>query len=649
VLRALTLCRIALILAGIYGQTARAGETERQLPQLDLTSVDGQIQRLGASESAPIDAIVFMSPECPISCQYVPELNRLHQRYATKGVRLAGVVSDPTISRSKAGKFAQEFQLQFPLLFDSSGLLADACKPSHVPEVFVFRKAQLVYRGRIDNTYTAPGTRRQQPTVRDLVGVLETLLAGEEVAFHRTEPIGCPVEQRSQASSARAVTYNRDIAPIVHAHCTNCHRDGEVAPFALASYGDVTKRAAWILEVVDSGFMPPWRAKQGHGQFKGERHLTDGEVGLIKSWVSEGAPEGNPDDLPPLPRFASGWRLGQPDLVVRVPDAYEVPADGPDVFRNFAIKLDLREKIHVKAIEFQPGNRRVVHHALVLCDPSSRALERDASDPQSGYPSAATGVEELVRGAQYLDVWAPGVTSQPFPPGVALPVEPGSALVINVHYHPSGKPESDQSLVGLYFADESEPISHPVFVDLLFAVASADIDIPPGARGHRITADFTLPTDIKLLGVFPHMHYLGTEMKAKAIRPDGQEEPLVWIEKWDFNWQDKFVYSSPLELTKGTRLDLEAWFDNSADNPHNRSDPPQRVLLGEESTDEMCLMILQAATASQAEADQLRQGILQATLKMMANAKMNPEFRRRMVPEILQLINSSRKKVTKPE
>ncbi len=648
-LRALSLCRLVLILAGYYGQTALAGETELQLPRLDLTSVDGQIHRIAASESAPIEAIVFVSPECPISCQYVPELNRLHQRYAIKGVRLAGAISDPSISRSKASKFAQEFQLQFPLLFDSSGLLADACKPSHVPEVFVFHQAQLVYRGRIDNTYTAPVTRRQQPTVRDLVGVLDSLAAGEKVDFHRTEPVGCPIEQHPRALLAQTVTYNRDIAPIVHAHCTNCHRDGEVAPFALASYGDVAKRAAWILEVVESGFMPPWRAKQGHGQFKGERHLTDGEVGLIKSWVSEGAPEGNPDDLPPLPRFASGWRLGQPDLVVRVPDAYEVPADGPDVFRNFAIKLDNREKIHVKAIEFQPGNRRVVHHALVLCDPSSRALERDASDPEAGYPSAATGVEELVRGAQYLDVWAPGVTSQPFPPGVALPVEPGSALVINVHYHPSGKPESDQSLVGLYLADESEPISHPVFVDLLFAVASADIDIPPGARGHRITADFTLPTDIKLLGVFPHMHYLGTEMKAKAIRPDGQEEPLVWIEKWDFNWQDKFVYSTPLELTKGTRLDLEAWFDNSADNPHNRSDPPQRVLLGEESTDEMCLMILQAATASQAEADQLRQGILQATLKMMANAKMNPEFRRRMVPEILQLINSSRKKVTKPE
>lgn len=647
--RARFLCQIALIVAGIHLQNARADEATPRLPRLKLTTVDGQIHRLGANESAPIVAIVFMSPECPISCQYVPELNRLHQDYAAQGVRLAGVISDPSITRSKARRFAEEFQLQFPLLFDASALLADACQPSRVPEVFVFRAEQLVYRGRIDNTYTAPGTRRQQPTVRDLVGVLDALIAGQKAEFHRTDPIGCPVEQRPQASSGRTVTYNRDIAPIVHAHCSNCHRHGEVAPFALTSYDDAAKRAAWILEVVESGFMPPWRAKEGHGLFTGERRLTHGEIALLKSWAKEGAPPGNPDDLPPLPKFASGWRLGQPDLVLRVPEAYEVPADGPDTFRNFAIQLDIHEKINVKAIEFRPGNPRVVHHGVVLCDPTSKALERDAADPKPGYPSAATGVEELVRGAQYLDVWAPGVTSQPFPEGVALPIDPGSAVILNVHYHPSGKPESDQSMVGLYLAEEDEPISHPVFVDLLFTVGSADIDIPPGERSHRVTANFTLPTDIRLLGVFPHMHYLGTEMKATAVRPGGQEEPLIWIENWDFNWQDKFVYSSPLELPKGTRLELEALFNNSADNPHNPSDPPQRVLFGEESTDEMCLVILQAATASQADADRLRRGILQATLKTITNAKMTPEFRRRIVPEILQLINSSQKRVAAPK
>jgi len=647
--RVLSLCRLAMFVAALLGPVACAGEAERKLPQLVLTSVDGQHHRLGEFEKAPIEVIVFLSPECPISCQYVPELNRLHQKYLIQGVRLAGVISDASISRSVAKAFAAEFQLQFPLLFDSSGLLADACRPSHVPEVFVFHQAQLIYRGRIDNTYAAPGTRRPEATELDLVDVLDSLMAGKTVAFHQTDPVGCPIEQRRQDTSASTVTYNRDIAPILHARCANCHRDGEVAPFALASYSDAAKRAKWIGEVVESGFMPPWRAKPGHGRFTGERHLAASEIALIKAWVEAGAPEGNPDDLPPLPTFVSGWSLGEPDLIVRVPDAYEVPADGPDVFRNFAIKLDISEKVHIKAIQFRPGNPRVVHHALVLCDPSNRALARDADDPESGYPSAATGVEELVRGAQYLDVWAPGVTSQPFPSGVALPVEPGSALVLNVHYHPSGKTESDQSMVGIYLADDSEPISHPVFVDLLFVVGSANIDIPPGARGHHVAADFTLPTDIKLLGIFPHMHYLGTEMKARAIRPDGQEEPLIWIDPWHFNWQDKFVYSSPLELPRGTRLDLEAWFDNSADNPHNPSDPPQRVLFGEETTDEMCLVILQAATASPAEADQLRQGILQATVKTMANAKMNPEFRRRIIPELMQLMRAGQTNVAQPE
>lgn len=640
--------RIAATLGLLLARVAVSAEADRELTHLALTSVDGTLHRLGASEAAPIDVLVFMSPECPISCQYIPELNRLHERYAASGVRFAGVISDPWITRSKAKGFAQEFQIQFPLLFDASALLADACQPTHVPEVFVFHQARLAYRGRIDDTYVAPGKRRLEPTARDLVGVLDALVAGEAVAFRRTDAIGCRFELRRPASADAQVTYNRDIAPILNAHCANCHREGEVAPFTLAGYNDAAKRAQWICEVIESRAMPPWQAKPGHGQFIGQRRLSDAEIALVKAWVEAGTPEGNPEDLPPLPTFVSGWQLGTPDLIVQVPEAYEVAADGPDIFRNFAVRLDISQRTYIKAIEFRPGNPRVVHHGLVLCDPTSKALDRDAADPEPGYPSAATGVEELVRGAQYFDVWAPGVTSQPFPQGVALPVEPGSALVLNVHYHPSGKPESDQSMVGLYFADESETISHPVFVDLLFTVGSADIDIPPGARGHRVAANFTLPTDIKLLGVFPHMHYLGTEMKAKAIRPGGQEEPLIWIEKWDFNWQDKFVYSAPLELPKGTRLELEAWFDNSSDNPQNPSDPPQRVLFGEESTDEMCLLILQAATQSQAESDRLREGILQATLKTMANAKMTPEFRRRVIPEILQLINASQKKVATP-
>lgn len=624
--------------------TAAAAEADLKIPQLVLTSVDGQLRRLGPSEAAPIEALVFMSPECPISCQYVPELNRLHERYAPSGVRFAGVISDPSITRSRSKGFAEEFQLQFPLLVDASALLADICQPTHVPEVFVFHQGQLVYRGRIDDTYPMAGKRRREPTTRDLVAILDSLVAGKEVAFHRTAAVGCRFEPRRQSSSDAKVTYNRDIAPILNAHCANCHREGEVAPFTLASYNDAAKRAQWISEVIESRAMPPWQAKPGHGQFIGERRLSDAEIALVKAWVDAGTPEGNPEDLPPLPTFVSGWQLGTPDLIVQVPETYEVAADGPDQFRNFAVKLDLKQRVHIKAIEFRPGNPRVVHHGITMCDPTGQSLERDASDPQPGYPSQATGVEELVRGAQFLELWAPGVAARPFPQGVALPVDPGSAIVLNVHYHPSGKPESDRSMVGIYLAKESEPITHPVFVELPVTVSTGDIDIPAGAKEHHLAADFTLPTDIKLLAVYPHMHFLGTEIKVRALRPDGQEESLVWIDRWNFNWQDKFVYASPLELPKGTRLDLEAWYDNSADNPHNPSNPPKRVLLGEQSTDEMCLAFLQVAIASEEDAEKLRQGLLQSAFKMITNAKMDPEFRRRVLPEIMKVISSGAKK-----
>ncbi len=640
---------IAATVGLLVGQLAVAADNNLSLPRLVLTSVDGQLQRLGAYDTAPIEVLVFMSPECPISCQYVPELNRLNERYATHGVRLSGVISDPSITRSKAKVFATDFKLQFPLLLDASALLADACQPTHVPEVFVFYHDRLAYRGRIDDTYPAPGKRRPEPTTRDLVAVLDSLVAGQETAFHQTDAVGCRFESRRQASSDSKVTYNRDIAPILNAHCANCHRAGEVAPFTLASYNDAAKRAEWICEVIESRAMPPWQAKPGHGQFMGERRLSDAEIGLVKAWVEAGAPEGDPEDLPPLPRFASGWQLGTPDLILRVPEAYEVVADGPDVFRNFAMKLDIQQRVHIKAIEFRPGNPRVVHHAITMCEPTGRSLERDASDPGAGYPSLATGIEELVRGARFLELWAPGVAARPFPNGVAMPVDPGSAIVLNLHYHPSGRTETDQSMVGIYLSEESEPITHPVFVDLPFAVSTGDIDIPAGAKRHHVVADFTLPTNVRLLAIYPHMHYLGTEIKVRALRPDGQEEPLVWIDRWDFNWQDKFVYASPLELPKGTQLELEAWYDNSVDNPHNPSHPPKRVLLGEESTDEMCLAFLQVAIASEEDAEKLRQGILQSSLKMITNAKMNPEFRRRVLPELMKVINSGAKKSTQAE
>ncbi len=648
-LPALSRLRVAAIVFLFLGGVALAAEVDLKLPHLVLTSVDGHPHRLGVSQTAPIDVLVFMSPECPISCQYIPELNRLYARYSTSGVRFAGVVSDPSITRTKARTFAEEYQLRFPLLLDASELLANACQPSHVPEVFVFHHTRLTYRGRIDDTYPAPGKRRREPTTRDLLEILDSLVAGAEVAFHRTNAVGCRFEPRREESSEAKVTYNRDIAPILNANCANCHRDGEVAPFTLAGFNDAAKRAQWICEVIESRAMPPWRAKPGHGQFVGERRLSDEEIALVKAWVDAGTPEGNPEDLPPLPTFVSGWQFGTPDLIVRVPEAYAVAADGPDEFRNFAVKLDLHQRVHIKAIEFRPGNPRVVHHGITMCDPTGRSLERDAADPNPGYPSQATGVEELVRGAQLLELWAPGVAARPFPQGVALPVDPGSAIVLNLHYHPSGKPESDQSMVGIYLAKDSEPITHPVFVDLPFAVTTGDIDIPAGAKEHHLVADLTLPTNIRLLAIYPHMHYLGTEIKVRAILPDGQEQSLVWVDQWDFNWQDKFVYATPLELPTGTRLDLDAWYDNSADNPHNPSNPPERVLLGEESTDEMCLAFLQVAIASKENADKLRQGILQSSLKMIANAKMNPEFRRRVVPELMKVINSGQKKATTPK
>jgi mono/diheme cytochrome c family protein len=437
------------------------------------------------------------------------------------------------------------------------------------------------------------------------------------------------------AEPSATPTYCRDIAPILFARCADCHREGAVAPFPLLTFSDASKRAKWISEVIDSGLMPPWRAEPEFGHFVGERRVTPKERELLKAWAAAGAPEGDPKELPPIPKFPTGWMLGTPDLVLSMEEAFTIPAGGPDIFRNFAIRLSNTVTLNVKAIEFRPGNPVVVHHALTLCDPSGGAIERDRKDPAPGYPSTATGSEELVHGAGLVDVWAPGVTPSPFPKGVAMPIKPGSAMILNLHYHPSGKAESDKSMIGIYLA--KEPIQRQVHLESPFIIGALNVDIPPGEKRHHIHGSFTLPVNVSIFGVFPHMHYLGQEMKMVATLPDKSTTPLIWIKRWDFNWQNKYVYATPLDLPKGTIVEIDAYYDNSSDNPLNPSKPPKRVLFGEETVDEMCIGIFQVAVENGRDAVVLRQALLRHSMQEALAGTMHIDVRRRILENLIQL------------
>ena len=391
-------------------------------------------------------------------------------------------------------------------------------------------------------------------------------------------------------ASPPAPTFTRDIAPIVYTNCVSCHRPGEVAPFPLISYQDLKKHADQIATVTGSRFMPPWKPEPGYGHFVGERRLTDDQIKLIGDWAGNGAPEGDAKELPPLPKFPEGWALGEPDMIVKVPKPFELAADGDhgrDVYRCFVIPLDFPEDKYVTAVEFRPGNRKIVHHALFFLDTSgaARAKEAATTDGQPGY-STFGGPGFVPTGG--LGGWAPGATPSPLPQGWARKLRQGSDLVIQEHLHPSGKPETEQSTLGIYFAKEK-----PARIAAGTALRNFRINISPGDSNYVVTANLKVPFDVDLIGITPHAHLICRDMIANATLPDGQQVPLIWIKDWDFNWQGQYRYAEPLRLPAGTVIDMKYTYDNSAGNERNPNNPPKRVRFGEQTTDEMAILFLQ--------------------------------------------------------
>ncbi len=400
--------------------------------------------------------------------------------------------------------------------------------------------------------------------------------------------------------AATPPTFNKDIAPILYANCSTCHRPGEVAPFPLLTYQDASKRAALIAGAVGGHFMPPWKAEPGFGDFAGERRLTDAQIALIKDWAKAGAPEGDPSAKPTPPKFTDGWQGGEPDQVLTIPVKYALPADGPDQYRCFVLPTGLDHDVYIDGIEFRPENRRIVHHALVFLDASGQAKKMAAASPDGSYPCfGGPGFPA----AGLIGGWAPGLTPPPRNPSLSQPIRKGMDVVMQIHYHPSGKPEQDQSSLGIAF---SGPPTKGRTSILLF---DHHLDIAPGDSSYVAKASITLPRDLQLAAVTPHAHYLCKDMKVTATLPDGSTQPLIWIKDWDFNWQNAYRYRTPLDLPKGTRIDLVYTFDNSENNPHNPMHPPVRIHWGEETKDEMALVFLTVLLPTTDEARDLQRDV----------------------------------------
>lgn len=391
-------------------------------------------------------------------------------------------------------------------------------------------------------------------------------------------------------------TFAADVAAILHANCAACHRDGEAGPFPLLTYADAKKRAAQIAAVTGSRFMPPWKPAHGAGEFLGARRLTDAQIDVLKRWADSGAPEGDAAAVPAPPPAASsdGWQLGTPDLIVKMPQPFDVPADGRDVYRCFAVPVAIPPGKFLRAVEYRPGNRRVVHHAVLTTlnrKEAARRLVADGDATGPGFRSGLAAPGDRLPGP--LGIWVPGLDPLALPAGYAMAWPGDVELILQLHLHPIGRAETEQSSLGLHFTDE-RPRDRILPVTLF----NKNVDIAPGDKLYRLEKSLTLPKAVDVMGVFPHMHLLGRTVTATATLPDGTVRPLLTIDDWDFRWQGYYLYRKPMRLPAGTRLEARWTFDNSAGNARNPSTPPARVRFGEQTKDEMGALVLDVVPAT---------------------------------------------------
>ena len=392
-----------------------------------------------------------------------------------------------------------------------------------------------------------------------------------------------------------ALTFSKDIAPIIFSNCAGCHRPGQAAPFVLLTYEDLRKHAREVANVTARRYMPPWPPEPGHGEFAHARALDREALGLIQQWIAEGSVEGNSADLPPLPAWSDGWQLGPPDLVVEMPAAYTLPAEGRDVYRNFVFSIPLSSNQFVKGVEFHPGNAKVVHHAFINIDETRQSRRLAAKSVPPAFDGMELPESAAMPGGQLLG-WQPGKTPAFIASGLSWLLKSGTDLVLQMHMHPSGKAEMVQPAIGLYFTDQA-----PTNVPFRIKLARFDFEIPAGADNYLVEQSYVLPVGVTALRILPHVHYLGKDLQSFAELPSGEKRWLIRIKNWDFNWQGDYEFAQPISLPQGTKLSMRYTYDNSTNNVHNPHQPPQVVRHGLQTTDEMAGLVVQVLASNPEE------------------------------------------------
>jgi peroxiredoxin/mono/diheme cytochrome c family protein len=594
----------------------------KRVDNFSLLDFRGKSHALSDVKDSKLVVVAFLGVECPLSKLYAPRLEELAQQYEPKGVAFLGVDSNRQDAVTEMANYAKVHGVTFPFLKDLNNELADKMGAARNPQVFVLDgERKIRYAGRVDDQYgfqTGSGYAKFNVKTHDLVSVLDNLLEGKDVAQTITDAKGCLIGRVRESQGDSDVTYSKQIARIMQDHCIECHRPGQIGPFALEKYDEVVGWAEMIEEVVREQRMPPWHPDPKYGHFRNDLSLSQEQKDAIYQWVAKGAPEGDRKDLPAPKEYSGDWMMpGGPDVVFYMTEEpVDVPAEGTVDYRYYVVDTNFKEDKWVQVAECLPDNRGVVHHMIVFLKPPSAGLFSDSgrgrgdgedkqgkaeqksgdNDRKATAGENAAGDNQQQRAGRrrgrgggqasfgQLTGFAPGTRPYVLPPGMAKLIPAGWQLVFQMHYTPNGSPQKDRSKVGIKFVD-ADTVKYRVATA---NAANGAFVIPAGDPNYKVESERTYGTDVLMLSLFPHMHLRGKDFHYELVYPDGRKETILNMPRYDFNWQTSYVFTEPLELPKGTTLHCTAHFDNSADNPAN-PDPTKPVRWGDQTWEEMMI------------------------------------------------------------
>jgi hypothetical protein len=393
---------------------------------------------------------------------------------------------------------------------------------------------------------------------------------------------------------AQTPTFHADIAPIIYDNCTGCHRAGEIGPMQFTTYEEISSQGSFIDYVVQSGVMPPWTPDHNYTELVGERFLTAEELQTISDWVAAGTPEGDASENPGLPNFPEGSQVGTPDLILEMPEPYVHGADGQEQYQVFVIPTGITETKEVRAVEIRPENSNIAHHGLIGYTHApgvvAQAQDLDYSSEEPGYESF--GGYGVVVQDDLFGGWVPGTPPLIFPPTIGKTMEPGSHLLLQMHYGGTFEEQSDQTTINIFYADEA--IERDVVNYMMSPMHLNEPFYIPANQVVEFHGTLYISNDVSIISTIPHSHLLGKSWHAYATSSDLQDTiPIISIPEWDFHWQGIFTYPTLKHIPAGYTIHAVAEYDNTASNPLNPNNPPQPMWFGDFTTDEMYIIFFQ--------------------------------------------------------